>query len=159
MTHDFHTDVLTRLKNLDLVVPQSLPAPAGQYVAYRLHRGLGFLAAQVPGYGPGAPIGRLGAELTLEEGQTAARLAALNALGRINEALGTFSRLEGLLHVAGHVASVDTFLEQPKVLDGASRLFNEVLLERGLHTRTAYASTRLPHNISIELEITFAYTP
>jgi enamine deaminase RidA (YjgF/YER057c/UK114 family) len=62
-----------------------------------------------------------------------------------------------LLHVAGHVASADDFRDQPEVLDGASRLFAEVLLERGSHSRTAYPSPRLPKNISIELEITFAY--
>jgi enamine deaminase RidA (YjgF/YER057c/UK114 family) len=81
----------------------------------------------------------------------------LNALGRIHEALGGFDRLVGLLHVAGHVASADDFRDQPEVLDGASRLFAEVLLERGSHSRTAYPSPRLPKNISIELEITFAY--
>jgi len=138
-----------------LALPRDLPAPAGAYVPSRLHAGLGFLAAQTPG-GAAGP-GRIGAELTPEEGRAAARAAGLNALGRIHEALGGFDRLEGLLHVAGHVAAADGFLDAPAVLDGASELFALALEERGRHTRTAYLAARLPLDVAIELEITFAY--
>ena len=65
--------------------------------------------------------------------------------------------LRGLLHGAGHVASVDDFWDQPEALDGASELLNDVLGERGVHTRTAFARPRLPKNISIELQISFPY--
>jgi enamine deaminase RidA (YjgF/YER057c/UK114 family) len=134
-----------------------MPKPAGLYDVFRLRDGLGFLAAQVPGYGIGSLPGRVGYELSIDEGRAAAALAALNALGRLNEALGGFDRLEGLLHVAGHVASADEFWDQPEVLDGASELFNFALGARGRHTRTAFAVPRLPKNISVELEINFGY--
>ena len=154
---NFTEQALARLADRGLALPKDLPKPAGLYAPFRLHNGTGYLAAQVPGYGPEGMTGRVGIELNVDQGRRAAERAALNALGRIHEALGGFDRLVGLLHVAGHVASADDFRDQPEVLDGASRLFAEVLLERGSHSRTAYPAPRLPKNISIELEITFAY--
>lgn len=153
----FSDMVQEQLAARGLELPVNLPAPAGAYLPYRLWRGTGYLAAQVPGYGPGSFPGRLGAELTLNDGRAAAARAALNAIGRIHQALSGFDRFEGLLHVAGHVASVDDFRDQPEVLDGASDLFAHVFGDKGLHSRTAYPTTRLPKNVSIELEITFAY--
>ncbi len=152
----FTEDVLTRLETLGRVVPTALPAPAGAYEPYRLHRGLGFLAAQVPGY-DSTLLGRIGREIAPERGREAAALAALNAIARIHEALSGLDRLERLLHVAGHVACDDGFRDAPGVLDGASELFVAALGEKGRHSRTAYAPTRLPRDVCIELEITFAY--
>ncbi|MCA3573657.1 MAG: RidA family protein [Aestuariivirga sp.] len=154
---NFTDTVRERLAQRGLALPLDLPRPAGAYEPYRLWRGTGYLAAQIPGYGPDSFPGRLGAELSLKEGQQAAARAALNAIARIHQALSGFDRFEGLLHVAGHVASVEDFLDQPEVLDGASELFAFVLGEKGLHSRTAYAAPRLPKNVSIELEVTFAY--
>ena len=153
----FTQEVIARLAQRGLVLPTDLPKPAGSYEAFRLRDGLGFLAAQVPGYGAGSLPGRVGHELTIDQGRAAAAMAALNALGRLHQALGGFDRLDGLLHVAGHVASADSFWDQPEVLDGASELFAFALGERGRHTRTAFAVPRLPKNISIELEINFGY--
>ncbi len=151
----FTAEVEARLSAAGLALPGELPAPAGAYVPWRLHRGMGFLAAQVPG-GAG-PLGRVGAELDLDDGRAAARAAALNAVARIREALDGLDRLEGLLHVAGHVAAADGFLDAPAVLDGASELFALALGERGRHTRTAFLAPRLPLDVAVELEITFAY--
>ena len=149
-------DVIARLRERGLELAPAPPPPAGLYEPFRLHRGTGYLAAQVPGYN-GVFGGRVGAELTLEQGQAAAQSAAVHALTRLHEALGGFERLEGLLHIAGHVASTMGFREQPEVLNGASELFLYALGERGKHSRTAYAPLQLPRNVSIELEITFAY--
>lgn len=157
MTDTYTNEVISRLEQLGFQLPDAPPPPAGFYEPFRLERGFGFLAAQVPGYADPALLGRVGLELTAEQGYRAAELAALNALARIRQALGDFERLRGLLHVAGHVASAESFLEQPGVLDGASRLFVNALGERGRHSRTAFPTLRLPRNISIELEITFAY--
>ena len=151
-------EVESRLAELGLVLPDELPPPAGAYEPFRLINGFGSLAAQVPGYGPEAPRGRVGAELTVQQGRLAARTCALNSLARLRQALGGFDRLVGLLHVAGHVASSDDFLEQPGILDGASELLVAALGERGMHSRTAYPAARLPRDIPIELEITFVYS-
>lgn len=153
----FTETVREKLAARSLELPLNLPAPAGAYEPYRLWRGTGYLAAQVPGYGPGSFPGRLGAELSLADGRAAAARAALNAIGRIHQALSGLDRFEGLLHVAGHVASVDDFRDQPEVLDGASDLFVHAFGDKGRHSRTAYPTPRLPKNVSIELEITFAY--
>ena len=149
-------EVLQRLEALSLELPESPPPPAGEYAAYRLYAGLGFLAAQTSGY-DGRFTGPVGQAISFEQGRLAAQTAALNALSRIHQALSGFDRLVSLLHVAGHVASAPDFFDQPEVLDGASRLFNDVLGQRGCHSRTAYAAPQLPKRIAVELEITFAY--
>lgn len=156
METNFTQQVLERLAAKGLELPKSPPAPGGHYEPYRLHKGMGFLAAQYPDKETGLR-GRIGVELTVEQGKMAAERAALNALARIHEALGGFERLVGLLHVAGHVASAEGFRNQPEILDSASNLFYDVLGERGKHSRTAYAPIQLPGNLSLELEITFAY--
>jgi enamine deaminase RidA (YjgF/YER057c/UK114 family) len=156
--NSFTSDALRALEQLGLRLPDDLLAPAGNYSPFRLHKGLGFLSAQVPGYGPDNFPGRVGVELTVDQGVLAAERAALNALARIYQALHGFDRLDGLLHCAGHISSGPAFFDQPTILDGASDLFANVLGERGLHTRTAYPAPWLPKNVSIELEITFAYS-
>ena len=154
---DYTNSVLERIKSLGLKLPEDMPKPAGMYEPFILNRGTGILAAQVSGYDNPKMLGRVGKEVSEELGIKAAELAGLFALARIHQALGGFERLTTLLHVAGHVASTDNYLDQPKILDGASKLFLEALQERGKHTRTAFHHTRLPKNIVVELHITFAY--
>jgi enamine deaminase RidA (YjgF/YER057c/UK114 family) len=155
----FTAEVLARLEQRGLVLPVPAP-PAGKYEPFRLVRGTGYLAAQLPSRdGRWVLQGRVGAELTLEEGRQAAVLTALSAIARIHQALGGLERLESLLRVDGYVASADTFVDQPEVLDGASELFLWSLGERGRHARTAFAVGRLPKNNSVELVVTFAYDP
>jgi enamine deaminase RidA (YjgF/YER057c/UK114 family) len=119
-----------------------------------------FISAQLP-IENGVPryVGRVGAELSEEEGYAAARLAGLNVLSQIQAALGTFERLAHLVRVEGHVASAPQFRNQPKILDGASDLFMAVLGERGRHTRAAFAPERLPLDLAIELVVTAAILP
>jgi enamine deaminase RidA (YjgF/YER057c/UK114 family) len=157
MHHEDDETIIKRLeaRGLSLPVPS---APAGLYEPYRLERGTGYLAAQMPSRdGAYSHLGRVGAELTLADGRQAAALAGLSALARIRQALGGFRRLRGLLRVDGFVASAEGFLDQPQVLDGASEVFLLALGERGKHARTAFAPARLPKNNSIELVVTFAY--
>jgi enamine deaminase RidA (YjgF/YER057c/UK114 family) len=97
--------------------------------------------------------GRVGDELTEEQGSAAARLAALNVLAQIRSALGSFDRLETLLRVEGHVASAENWLNAPTVLNAASDLFVSVLGERGRHSRTAFAPARLPLNAAVQLVV------
>jgi enamine deaminase RidA (YjgF/YER057c/UK114 family) len=149
--------IVNRLQARGLTLPVP-SAPAGMYEPYRLDRGTGYLAAQMPSKdGRYVHLGRVGAELTVDDGRQAASLAGLSALARIRQALDGFSRLRGLLRVDGFVASADGFLDQPQVLDGASAVFLLALGDRGKHARTAFAPARLPKNNSIELVVTFAY--
>jgi enamine deaminase RidA (YjgF/YER057c/UK114 family) len=154
---DFTNQVLERLAARGWALPVP-PAPAGKYDPYRLDRGVGYLASQVPARdGKYVMLGRVGHELTLAQGQEAAALAALASLARIHQALDGFARLRGLLRVDGVVASAEDFWEQPAVLDGASEVFAVALAERGKHTRTALGVPRLPSNNSVKLVVTFGY--
>ena len=155
MEHD--ETILRKIAELGMAMTEPSP-PAGMYEPFRLERGTGYLAAQLPSRGGKYVLhGRVGAELTLAQGREAAALAALSALARIRQALGGWSRLRGLLRVDGFVASTDGFFEQPEVLDGASEVFLRALGDRGKHARTAFAPPRLPKNNSVELIVTFAY--
>jgi enamine deaminase RidA (YjgF/YER057c/UK114 family) len=157
MNPDSDETILSRLDERGLSLPVPSP-PAGFYEPFRLDRGTGYLAAQLPSRdGRYVLLGRVGAELTPAEGREAAALAALSALARIREALGGFARLRGLLRVVGFVSSAENFFDQPQVLDGASELLLQVLGDRGRHVRSAFAPARLPKNNSIELVVTFAY--
>ena len=148
-----------RLAQLGLKLPAP-SRPAGNYVAFVEAGNLLFISAQFPiDNGVLRYVGRIGAELSEEEGYAAARLAGLNVLSQIQAALGTFERLTQLVRVEGHVASAPQFKNQPRILDGASDLFVAVLGERGHHTRAAFAPERLPLDLAVELVVTVAIRP
>ncbi len=122
-----------------------------------IREGLGLVSGQVPfRNGKLLYIGRVGAELTPEQGTAAAEVAALNVLAQIDRALTSWERFAGLLQVQGFVASAQGFINQPEILDGASRLFLDVLGDLGRHTRSAFSVEQLPVNASVELVVTFA---
>lgn len=148
-----------QLKSLGLELPIP-PKPAGNYQAWVQTGNLLFISGQFPiEHGQLRFTGRVGGELTVEQGYAAARLAALNVLAQIRAALGGFDRLETLLRVEGHVAAAPGWNNVPKVLDGASDLFAAVLGERGRHTRTAFSPEQLPLNLTVELVVTAAVRP
>ena len=143
-----------RLAELGIELPRP-PQPVGNYQAWLQRGDLLFISGQLPiENGQRRFTGRVGAELTEEQGYAAARLAALNVLGQIRAALGGFDRLESLLRLEGHVASAPNWHNAPKVLDGASDLFTTVLGDRGRHTRAAFTPGRLPLDVTVELVVT-----
>lgn len=146
-----------RLRQGAIVLPQP-PAPAGDYRPVVFRGGIGFVSGQFPFRdGRLAHAGRVGAELSLEEGRRCAEIAAENTLAQIRAALGGWSRFGGLLRVEGHVASAPDFLAQPAVLDGASSLFVRALgAELGAHARTAFHAARLPLDAPVEIAVAFA---
>lgn len=145
-----------RLHELGLQLPVP-PKPAGSYQPWLIHGNLLLVSGQFPiERGELRYVGRVGAELSAEDGRRAARLAALNVLAQIRSALDGFDRLATLLHVAGHVAAAPPWNSAPEVLDGASGLFLEVLGERGRHTRSAFVPAQLPLGLSVELVVTAA---
>lgn len=97
--------------------------------------------------------GQVGKELSIEEGQMAAKQAALNLLAILNDHLGTLDKVKRIIKVLGFVNCPVGFTEQPKVMNGASELFEKVFGERGKHTRSAIGTNALPHNMPVELEI------
>jgi enamine deaminase RidA (YjgF/YER057c/UK114 family) len=148
-----------KLAELGLKLPPA-PKPAGNYAAFVRAGSLLFLSGQLP-LEDGRPryTGRVGAELTEEEGHAAARLAALNVLAQLRAALGSFEQLEHLVRMEGHVASAPGWVGAPKVLDSASDLLVAVLGERGRHARAAFNPSSLPLNMAVELVVTAAVKP
>lgn len=143
-----------RLQELGIELPEA-PRPAGNYEPWILAGGLLFISGQFPiERGELRFTGRVGAELSEEQGYAAARLAAINVLAQIRAALGGFERLQTLARVEGHVASAPGWNNAPKVLNGASDLFVQALGEKGKHTRTAFTPEHLPWGLSVELVVT-----
>jgi len=100
-------------------------------------------------------IGKVGRELSLEEGRQAARLAALNGLAVARSALGSLDRIVRLVRLIVHIASVPDFGDHAVVADGASGLLASVFEGRGGHARLAVGATSLPAHMPIELEMIF----
>lgn len=140
-----------RLAELGLELPPA-PQPLGAYQAALQTGALLFLSGQLPiRDGVIRYAGRVGAELSLEEGKAAAEMAALNVLAQIRRHWGGFERLGRIVRLEGYIASAPGFFDQPTVLDAASNLFARVLGERAGHVRTAFAVPQLPANAAIEL--------
>jgi enamine deaminase RidA (YjgF/YER057c/UK114 family) len=147
------------LKSLGIQLP-SAPRPAGNYQPWVQRGELLYVSGQLPiENGERGFTGRVGAELTEEQGYAAARLAAVNVLAQIRAALGGFERLDTLLRVEGHVASAPGWNNAPKVLDGASDLFVAALGDCGRHTRAAFTPAQLPWDLAVELVVTAAVRP
>ena len=151
--------VESQLAQNNLKLPPA-PKPAGNYSAFVRAGDLLFISGQLPiEDGALRYPGRVGAELTEEQGMAAARFAALNVLAQIRAALGGFERLQHLVRVEGHVAAAIGWHHSPKVLDAASDLFVTVLGEKGRHARAAFNSQSLPSNAAVELVVTVAVKP
>jgi enamine deaminase RidA (YjgF/YER057c/UK114 family) len=97
-------------------------------------------------------VGKVGRDLGLDQGYAAARLTALNLLATIRAELGSLDRVARVVKVVGFVNSASGFSDQPKVINGASELFQEVFGEAGRHARSAVGVTELPMNIAVEVE-------
>jgi enamine deaminase RidA (YjgF/YER057c/UK114 family) len=134
-----------RLAHLGLTLPPPPPA-VGAYVPWAMTRDrLVMTSFQLPWRdGRLAYAGRLGAELSLEEGYDAARICALNGIAQLADAAGPLSNVVRILRLEGHVGCAPDFKEIPKVLNGASDLVNEVFGEAGRHTRTALGHVVMP---------------
>ena len=94
--------------------------------------------------------------MSLEQGVEAAGVCALNALSVIEAAIGSLDRIEQFLKVTGFVASSPDFVQQPKVIDGASRIFHDVFGKAGRHARSAIGVAALPHGAAVEIELSVA---
>jgi enamine deaminase RidA (YjgF/YER057c/UK114 family) len=142
-----------RLRELGIELPP-VATPVASYVPVVVAGGLAFVAGQVP-LEDGQPmaIGRLGDELTTDEGAFWARRCALQILAALRAELGSLDRIRRIAKVTVWVASSDTFTEQPKVANGASDLLVEVFGDSGKHARAAVAAPVLPLNAPVEVEL------
>ena len=147
-------DVEARLARLGLTLPDA-PSPAANYVPYAIARGLAYISGQAPVRdGQYVATGRVGAEVTLEAAQAAARLCGLNILAQVKSAVaGDWSRVKRCVRICGYISSAPGFFDQPKVLDGCSDLMVQALGDAGRHARSAVGMGSLPMGIPVEIEV------
>lgn len=142
-----------RLAEAGIVLPE-LPAAIGSYLPYALAGDLVFVSGQLPWTdGRIAHTGRVGVELSMEDGVAAARLCGLALIAQVRAAcLGDLDRVEAVVRLGGFVACEPGFADQPKVLNGASDLMVEVFKNAGRHARAAVGVPSLPLNACVEVE-------
>ncbi len=142
-----------RMKELGIELPKAGEA-AGNYVPFVRSGDLLFLAGQLPVWmGERRFIGRVGREISIEQGQQAARLCGLNLLAHLKNAVGgDLDRVVRCVRLGGFVNSADDFSEQPQVVNGCSNLMVEVLGDQGRHARTAVGVNVLPFNLAVEVD-------
>jgi enamine deaminase RidA (YjgF/YER057c/UK114 family) len=143
-----------RLRELGLALPPP-PAAVASYVPTRLvpigeGRALLYVAGQVSVANGERLTGRCPDQVTVEEAQARARVCALNVLAQIESAAG-LDNVEQVVQVIGFVLSADGFGDQPKILNGASDLFVDVLGDAGRHTRLALGTNALPFSVTVEI--------
>ncbi len=142
-----------KIQSLRLTLP-SPPKPVGSYQPVTYAKGLAFLSGQVSKSSDGKVLaGKVGLDLTLDQGREAARLAALNVISIIQNLVG-FDRFEKIVRVVGYVQTAPNFYDISQVVNGASDLFIEVFGDKGVHARSSLGMAGLPLNAAVELEVT-----
>jgi len=151
--NDSEFDPEARLKELGITLPEP-PQPVANYVNGVRTGNLIFLAGKGPKRADGSEIiGKLGADVTIEQGYEGARLTAINQLSVLKEMLGDLKKVRRIVKVLGMVNSDPSFVEQPKVINGFSDLMVEVFGERGRHARAAVGMASLPRGQAVEIEM------
>ena len=150
---DLSYDPELRLQELNIILP-SPPKPVANYVNGVRAGNLIFLAGKGPKSADGIElIGKLGIDVTIEEGYAGARLTAINQLAVLKTMLGDLKKVKRIVKVLGMVNSAPNFVEQPKVINGFSDLMVEVFGDRGRHARAAVGMASLPRGQAVEIEL------
>ena len=146
-------DPENKLRELGIELPDP-PNPVANYVNGVRSGNLIFLAGKGPKRPDGSEItGKLGADVSIDTGYEAARLAAINQLAVLKEMLGNLNRVKQVVKVLSMVNSDPTFIDQPKVINGFSDLIVDVFGDRGLHARSAVGMASLPREQAVEVEM------
>lgn len=149
-------NITEKLKELNLALPQVAP-PAANYVPYVVADDFIFVAGQIPFLnGQQMHIGRLGENMSLEQGKEAAGACALNILAQVNAAVeGDWSKVVRCVKLGGFVNCVPAFTDHPQVINGASDLMVAVLGDDGKHARFAVGVSSLPLGVAVEIDAIF----
>ncbi len=146
-------DPEAKLLEMGIVLPEA-SAPVANYVNAVRSGNLLFLAGKGPGKADGSYItGKVGQELSVEEGRDAARLVAINHLGVLKAELGNLRKVKRIVKVLGMVNCGSDFQQHPQVINGYSDLMVEIFGERGKHARSAVGMIALPMDIAVEVEV------
>ena len=150
-----HMRVEAKLKELGLELPPT-PRPAANYVGAVQTGTLLFISGHGPTKdGKMAYVGKVGKDLSVEQGYEAARLVALNCLASAKNVLGDLDRIKRVVKVLGMVNCSEDFGDQPKVINGASDLLVQLFGDSGRHARSAVGMQALPFGIAVEIEMIF----
>lgn len=148
-------EIEQRLSELGLTLPDA-PAPAANYVPFVQSGSLVFVSGQISSGPDGLICGKLGAELSLDDGVAAARACALALIAQLRAACGgDLTRLRRVVKLTGFVNCTPDFTDQPKVVNGASDLMVAVFGEAGRHARAAVGAPSLPLGVAVEIEGVF----
>ena len=148
--------ILNKLKELNITIPNA-PSPVGAYVASKKISNLLFISGQLPISADGKMIkGKIGKDLTLEDGQKASKLCVINILAQVKKNLnGDLSKVKNCVKITGYVNSSDDFRDQPKVINPASDTLAAVFENKGKHARAAVSTNSLPLGASVEIDAIF----
>jgi len=142
-----------RLEELDIILPNP-PSPAANYVTIKRVGNLMYTSGQdARQNGELLYKGKLGQNISTEEGYQSARNTILNCLSLLKSELGSLDKVKQIVRLTGYVNSTDDFMEQPLVINGASDLLVEIFGEKGKHVRSAISTNSLPFGISVEIEL------
>ncbi len=144
------------LVKLNISIPNA-PDPVGAYVAFKKVSKLLYISGQISIDSNGKITkGKIGKDLSLEQGQIAAKLCAINILAQANKACeGNLDNISNCVKITGYVNSTDDFIDQPKVINGASEIISSVFGEIGNHTRAAVSVNSLPLGAAVEIDAIF----
>ena len=145
-----------KIKQLNIELPKA-PKPVGAYVAYKIINKIIYISGQVSFDEKGNLIkGKVGADLSLEQGQIAAKNCAINIISQLKSACdGNLEKVKNCIKINGYVNSTDNFFDQPKVINAASELIANVFGEKGKHARAAVSVNSLPLGAAVEIESIF----
>jgi enamine deaminase RidA (YjgF/YER057c/UK114 family) len=141
-----------RLRELGIALPPVFP-PAGNYLGCVVDNGIVYVGGHGPIDGKNIIRGKVGQDLSLEEGRHAARLTALSILATLQAELGDLDRIARIVKVFGMVNVAPGFNQTPAVIDGCSDLLVDVFGDAGRHTRSAVGLAELPFDIAVEIEL------
>jgi len=145
-----------KIQELDIVLPEA-KAPVGSYVATKIVGNLLYISGQISIDSKGDLIkGKVGKDLTTDEAYKAAKRCGLSIVAQVKKACdGDLSKVKTCIKLTGFVNSTEDFIEQPKVINGASDLIASIFGEVGIHTRAAVSVNSLPLGVSVEVDAIF----
>ena len=149
-------NIENKLRELRIELPNA-PDPVGAYVAFKKINNLLFISGQLPISKDGKMIkGKIGKDLTLEDGQKASKLCVINILAQVKKALsGDLNKVKNCVKITGFVNSTNDFNEQPKVINPASETLSAVFGDEGKHARAAISANSLPLGAAVEIDSIF----
>tara|TARA_X000000368_G_C22814098_1_gene616012 strand:+ start:300 stop:761 length:462 start_codon:yes stop_codon:yes gene_type:complete len=145
-----------KINDLKIILPEA-KAPVGSYVATKITGKLLYVSGQISINAHGELIkGKVGKDLTTEDAYKAAERCGLSILAQVKKACdGDFSKIKSCIKLTGFVNSTEDFIEQPKVINGASDLIASVFGDAGMHTRAAVSTNSLPLGVAVEVDAIF----